>query len=182
MTQGLKDRGFKPSNVDPCVQILDKAIILIYVDNCIVISREDGYIDSFIKSLQNGPKNFESTEEGSLESYLGVKFIALESYLGVNFIDYDKGDQFKMTQPFLISCIIDSLGFKQRMTNAQPLPVVKSLLHRDLDGGPMHTSWNYQSVIGMMNYLQQSTRPDIFLSRINAHNSVMIQSEVMREP
>ena len=49
LTTGLQDRGFKPSNVDPCVQISDKAIILIYVDDCIVISRESGYINSFIK-------------------------------------------------------------------------------------------------------------------------------------
>ena len=150
LTKGLQDRGFKSSNVDPCVQISDKAIILVYVDDCIVISRESGYINSFIKSLQDGPENFEFTDEGSLESYLGVKFI-----------DYDKGDQFEMTQPFLINRIIESLGFEQRMTNAQPSPAVKPLLHRDLDGEPRRTPWNYRSVIGMMNYLQQSTRPDL---------------------
>ena len=66
-----------------------------------------------------------------------------------------------MTQPFLIDCIIGSLGFKQQMTNAQPSPAVKPFLHSDLDGGPRHTPWNYQSVIGMMNYLQQRTRPDL---------------------
>ena len=49
------------------------------------------------------------------------------------------------------------------MTNSQSTPVVKSLLHRDMDGEARHISWNYRSaVIGMMNSLQQSiTRPDI---------------------
>ena len=101
LTTGLRDRGFKPSNVDPCVQILDKAIILVYVDNCIVIKKEPGYIDTFIKSMQDEPENFEFIEEGLLESYLGVKFI-----------DYDKREQSEMTQPFLIDRIIDALGFE----------------------------------------------------------------------
>ena len=47
------------------------------------------------------------------------------------------------------------------MTNAQPSPAVKPLLYPDLDGEPRHTPWNYQSVIGMMNYPQQSTLPDL---------------------
>jgi len=38
LSNGLKDRGFKSSDVDPCVFISDKAFILVYVDDCIVIS------------------------------------------------------------------------------------------------------------------------------------------------
>lgn len=153
LSQGLADRGFKSSDVDPCVFIGKKAIVISYVDDCIVISREHGFIDAFIDSLKHGPENFEFTEEGTLESYLGVKFI-----------DFDRGKQFEMTQPFLIDRIIQAVGFEPRMTDARPTPVVKPLLHRDIDGEPRRTSWNYRSVIGMMNYLQQSTRPDISMA------------------
>ena len=150
LSKGLKDRKFEPSKVDPCVFIGKNSIILCYVDDCIVISRKAGFIDDFIQSLKDGPEQFEFTEEGSLESYLGVKFI-----------DYDNGEQFEMTQPFLIDRIIDAMGIDKRMTNSRPTPAVKPLLHRDLDGEARHTTWNYRSIIGMMNYLQQSTRPDI---------------------
>ena len=150
LSTGLKDRGFKSSNVDPCVFVSDKAFILVYVDDCIVISRKAGYINEFVHSLKNGSEKFEFTEEGSLENYLGVKFV-----------NYNKGDEFEMKQPFLIDRIIESLDSEIRMTNSQSTPAVKPLLHRDTDGEARHTSWNYRSIIGMMNYLQQSTRPDI---------------------
>ena len=81
LTQGLQDCGFKQSNKDPCVQMSDKAIVLVYINDCIVRSKDTGYIDTFIKSMQDWPENFEFTEEGSLKSYLRVKFI-----------DYNKGE------------------------------------------------------------------------------------------
>ena len=79
ISKGLTDMGFKSSEVDPCVFISDKAFVLVYVDDYIVISRESGFIDNFVYSLKHGSKNFEFTKEGSLENYLGVKFV-----------DYDK--------------------------------------------------------------------------------------------
>jgi len=60
--------------------------------------------------------------------------------------------------------IIESLVFEIRMINLQPTPAVKPLLHRGSDGEARHTSWNYRSVIRMMNYLQQSTIPDILFT------------------
>ena len=115
-----------------------------------MISRKAGSIDKFIKSLKDGPEQFKFTEEGSLAPYLGSKFI-----------DLDNGEQFEMTQPFLIDQIIDTMGIDNRITNACPTPAVKPLLHRDTDREARHAIWNYRSIIGMMNYLQQSTRPDI---------------------
>ena len=79
LSKGLADRGFKSSKVDPCVFISDKAFVLVYVDDCIVISKESGFVDKFVHSLKHGSENFEFTEEGLLENYLKVKFV-----------DYDK--------------------------------------------------------------------------------------------
>ena len=147
---GLKDRGFKSLDVSPCIFVSNKTFILVYVDDCIVISLESGYVDKFIQSLKDGSENFEFTKEGSFESYLGVKII-----------DYNKENEFEMKQPCLMNQIIESLDFEIRMTNSRPTPAVTSLLHRDSDGEDRHTSWNFRSVIGLMNYLQQSTRSDI---------------------
>lgn len=48
--------------------------------------------------------------------------------------------------------------------NPKPTPVTKLLLHKDKDGDPRKTSWNYRQVIGMLHYLQGSTPPDISMA------------------
>ena len=68
----LIDRGFMESISDPCVFISKNMIILVYVDDCILISKGDQPIKDFVQSLHNGPEKFVFTEEGTLESYLGV--------------------------------------------------------------------------------------------------------------
>ena len=111
LSKGLIDRGVKYSEVDPCMFISNKTFVLVYVDDCTVISRKHGFVDNFIHSLNHGSDNFKFTKEDSLENYVGVKFV-----------DYDKGDKFEMKQPFLTERIIESPGFEQRMTNSQSTP------------------------------------------------------------
>ena len=54
----LEDQGFVESLSDPCVFISEKMIILVYVYDCILISRESLEIEKFIQSLTDGPENF----------------------------------------------------------------------------------------------------------------------------
>ena len=149
--QGVSSTNYKGSNAqENSGTWKQKAFILVYSDACIRISDKKEHFCRFIRTLTNGRDKFEFTKEGSIDSCLCVKFF-----------DYDNGAQFEMTQPFLIDRVIDASGFDPRMTDARPTPAVKPLLHKDKDGEPRRTTWNYRSVIGMMNYLQQSTRPDI---------------------
>ena len=39
LAEGLKDMGFKPSQADPCVHLRNDAVILVYVDDCLIFSR-----------------------------------------------------------------------------------------------------------------------------------------------
>ncbi len=126
---------------------------MVYIDDGIVISLKEGVIKDFIASLANGPEHFEFTEEGSLANYLSVQFT-----------DFDSGNEFSMSQPFLIERILMTMGIEIWMTRSRPNPVTKSLLHKDTDGEIRRASWKYCSVIGMMNYLLQSTRPDIAMA------------------
>ena len=48
--------------------------------------------------------------------------------------------------------------------NTKPTPAVKPLLNKDLLGEPRHNKWNYRQAIGMLTYLQGTTRPDIFMT------------------
>ena len=69
---GLDDWDFFQSNIDPCVFFGEKCIVLTYVDDVIVICDTTSRIDDLIQSLHGGDENFVSTDEGSIDKYLGV--------------------------------------------------------------------------------------------------------------
>ena len=52
LQDGLKDRGFKPSKLDQCLYMKDGMVILVYVDDCIIVCKDMGEIDGFVKSMQ----------------------------------------------------------------------------------------------------------------------------------
>ena len=54
LKQGLEDRNFRQSNFDSCVFIRDNCVILVYADDCIIVSPDMKVIDRFIKSMQDG--------------------------------------------------------------------------------------------------------------------------------
>ena len=88
-------------------------------------------VDSVIDSLRMGNKDFELTDEGSIDKYLGVK------------IDDIDGNSFKMSQPFLIQRIIEFLGLQENKNKGRDTPVDKPLLNKDLDGCPRKHIWLY---------------------------------------
>lgn len=61
----------------------------------------------------------------------------------------------------MIQRVIDLLGVEGESTyNMRPTPVTKPLLNNDIEGEPRKQKWNYRKVIGMLTYLQGTTRPD----------------------
>ena len=130
-------------------------IILVYVDDCILISKDDISIPRFIKSLEEGPENFVFTDEGSLESYLGVSMVKLPD-----------GKGFTMSQPLLIDRIIKAIGFDMATTKSvrDNVPACYPLLNKDIDGPAKKANWKYRSLIGMLGYLQGTSRPDLSMA------------------
>jgi len=101
----LKKRGVEESLSDPRVFISKNMIVLCYVDDCILISKDNTAIPEFIESLTNGPDNFKFPNEGSMSSYLGV-----DTY----WLPNDEG--FTLTQSFLIDRIIKAINFDPSVT------------------------------------------------------------------
>jgi hypothetical protein len=54
LKQGLIDRGFHPSAIDPCLYFKKGMIIITYVDDCIIVSNSMKDINNFIKSMKDG--------------------------------------------------------------------------------------------------------------------------------
>ena len=147
-TKGLKQRDFFPSEIDPCVYYKDNCIVLVYVDDCIIFSKDKSVIDDLIHSLMNGPENYVLTDEGEIDKYLGVD------------IDKSKKGSIELRQSYLIQRCLEAMEANDKM-NMKRTPATKPLIHKDKDGSPRKHQWNYRQVIGMLNYLTSTTRPDI---------------------
>ena len=137
----LLDRGFMESVSDPCVYITKELIVLVYVDDCILISKKKSTIKDFVQSLHNVPEDIVFTEEGSLESYLGVCISKLPG-----------GKGFEISKPFLIDRTIKAVGFDLATTKSarDNVPVGYPLLNKDMDGPPRKAKWKYRDLIGML--------------------------------
>ena len=69
-------------------------MILVYVDDVLIVSKKNKYIDIFVKSLKNGLEKIDLMDEGDITRYLRVEI--------------QKNDgSFELKQPFLIKCILE---------------------------------------------------------------------------
>ena len=73
----------------------------------------------------------------------------------------DKG--FTLYEPFLVDRIIQALGFDTNTTKgaSNNTSAGYPLLNKDGNGPASKSSWKYRGIIGMLGYLQGTTRPDI---------------------
>ena len=129
------------------------AIILVYVDDCIIFSKELNVIEEIVNTLKEdfGVELEEDLNKGDISRFLGVDIVR------------SKNNSFELRQPFLIDRILELLEIDQKV-NHRNTPASKPLLHKDKDAANRVRNWNYRTAIGMLNYLQGSTRPDISMA------------------
>jgi hypothetical protein len=150
MTEKTIALGFTQSETDECVFYYKSSVLLVYTDDCIIMGASDAELDKMVKKLQS---SFDLTEEGDLCDYLGIKVTKHEDA------------SISLTQLHLIASILKDLGLDKPNTNTARTPsssTKKKALtrHEDL---PAHDQkqFDYRSVIGKLNYLEKSSRPDI---------------------
>ena len=109
-------------------------------------------IDAFIHSMSNGPENFVLTDKGTIDKFIGVEIKNLDN------------NHFELSQPHLMERIIkyrlEENGFDAH-ANWRLTPAAEKILNKDLEGKPRKYSWKYRTAVGMLQYLQNNTRPDI---------------------
>lgn len=150
---GLEARGYeKQSATDSCVFLGKESVVLLYVDDCIIFQRKGSdAADTLIRLLQEEKQKFTFTNDGDLERYLGVDG------------DRRENGYIALTQKHLIQRTLSLLNIDDKV-NSRSTPAIKPVLFKDDDGPPRKTSWNYRQLIGMLTYLQATTRPDIAMA------------------
>ena len=144
--KGLKELGFRQSDTDECVFYRGTTVFMVYTDDGIFCGPNEEEIATCMSDLG---KRFDITDEGDIDEYLGVK------------VTRAPDGSITLTQPHLIDSIIADLGFKENTKGKDtPAPSTASI-DRDRDGIDHDESWEYRSVIGKLNFLEKSTRPDI---------------------
>jgi hypothetical protein len=153
LKDGLEARGYEnQSSADACVFLGKDSIILQYVDDLVIIQkRGSNATDVLIQSLQEGNEHYVFTDDGDLTKYLGVD------------VKRHKDGKIELTQSHLIQRILDVLSIDESV-HSRPTPAIKPLLYKDIDGLPRKQNWNYRQAIGMLTYLQGTSRPDISMS------------------
>ena len=106
-------------------------------------------------AISSFKQSFKLTDEGKLQDYLGTRLTK-----------YPDG-QIKLQQKKMIDNCQDMLGMGPSSKNvkAHDTPAESSkILHADEDGANQKHAWNYQVVVGCLNYLQAMTQPDLAYS------------------
>ena len=157
MSKTIREANTNESNSlsDPYVFISKYMIIWVYVDDCILISKEALVIQKFISSLKAGTEDFVFTEEGTMNLYLGVDIYPLSDKKG-----------FILSQPLLININIQALNFDPKTTKSATnnTPDGYPLLNKYENDPTRKVSWNYRGIIVMLGYLQGTTCTDIEIS------------------
>ena len=87
-------------------------------------------------------------DEGDVGKYLGVE------------IERNKEDKaITFNQTFLIQRAIELAGLSD--SNQVDIPAVNPPLSKDLEGARRTSTWEYRSIIGLLNYISGSSRTDI---------------------
>ena len=140
--------GFKQCDHDPCVFTKGQNIYVLYVDDSILMGPNPKELDSLIQQMRDA--SLDLTVEGDVSDFLGVN------------VEYKKDGTVHLTQPQLIKSILEELHLMRDDVKGKNVPAATSkLLTSHQDSEPFDEHFNYRRVIGKLNYLERSSRPDI---------------------
>jgi hypothetical protein len=159
----LREINFKQSLIDDCVFYQHHIIFIVYVKDGIFLGPSYQQLRDIINKLRNLKLSIE--DQGHPTDYVGVSIKKLKNGI------------IELTQRALIDFIISDRALGNSKVKAVPAKVSK-ILHAHLDKPPFSSNFGYCLVIGKLNYLAQTTRPDI----VYATHQLAEYSSDPREP
>ena len=151
LRQGLLDRGYVQSDIDPCLFMKQDVICVCYVDDTIFAGPDPQILEKEIKSLGVSDKeqrhSFALRDEGEVGAFLGIQITKTGS------------EEFTLTQTGLIDKVLKTSYMED--CNGVGTPSATVPIGTDKDGPSFDESWQYSTVIGMLMYLSANSRPDI---------------------
>jgi hypothetical protein len=140
--------GFKQSKVDDCVFYKGNVIYVLYTDDSILAGPSQREIDSVIQQIKDA--KLDITVEGDIQDFLGVN------------ITKQQDGTIQFTQPHLVDKVLRSMSMDNPDLKPKDTPAASSrVLHRHTDAEDFDNSFNFRSVVGMLNYLEKGSRMDI---------------------
>ena len=148
LVQKLLLAGFRQSKEDECVFYHGNCIYMLYTDDSILAGPTDQELDDITQRMRD--VGLDITVENSVDEFLGVK------------IKEHTNGTFELTQPQLIKSILNDLRLSNGNVKPKDTPATTTtILRRHSTSPPFDRHFDYRSIIGKMNYLEKSTRPDI---------------------
>ena len=125
-----------------------------YVDDTIIAGPNEQDIKDCVKELgiqtHDQQHHFSLKDEGEVGDFLGIR------------IEKERKNRFTLTQPGLIQKVLQTT--KMTECNSCETPATTTNLGLDSDEPACNEDWDYASIIGMLMYLANNTRPDIAFS------------------
>ena len=147
LVQQLEKAGFTQSSHDECLFYHGQSIYILYTDDSILTGPDPEELNRIIAKLEE--IGLKMTYEDGVEDFLGVHITKQES------------GQMHLSQTRLIDSILDDLRLPED-AQGKDIPAASTVKMRsDDDGDPFDGHFHYRSVIGKLNFLEKSTRPDI---------------------
>jgi hypothetical protein len=116
-----------------------------YVDDGILVSPSQDKVNEELEILK---KRFNISVEGTLSDYVGVNIKRTED------------GKILMTQPNMIRSILKEMNFNED-TNERETPYSSTVLKDGKKNKEHKADWHYRRIIGKLNFLSSSCRPDI---------------------
>jgi hypothetical protein len=153
LRDGLLERGYSQSNVDPCLFIKHGIMCVVYVDDTIFAGASSDVLEAEIAALgvseATQRHKFQLRNEGEVGAFLGIQ------------IEKTGKNEFYLSQPGLIEKVLTVSGMLDSNSVDTPTSTRGGALGSDILGDPFVEEWSYRTVIGMLMYVSANTRPDI---------------------
>jgi hypothetical protein len=143
----LKKVGFVQCQANPCVFLKGSSIYILYTDDSILACPDAKELDIIINSIWQ--ISLDITMDSTIQDFLGVR------------IEKCTDRRMHLTQPHLINSIIHDLHLQDPKVNAKDTPGILKILQPHHNSSDFDGHFHYWRVIGKLNYLEKSTRPDI---------------------